>query len=229
MKLQYLGDSKDCFKWDYHDYLVNALDFQRFKVVLMMTPDDGGTHGSSHASLFPARSEVVEFCSTLKEKREIELLHQLPGITDSAYVVDIHREFALPETKHRSEYFDGFSTEPAQLILVDPDNGFEPKKSFSNKHLRFSELDQILEQIPDTSVISVFQHFRRVPFEKDFLEIRKRIQNGYATALYWHSLMFVQITRSPVIYKQICSLNEAYASEYRKNRNSIFTISADNE
>ncbi len=229
MKLQYLGDSKDCFKWDYHDYLVNALDFKQLKIVLMMTPDDGGTHGNSHASLFPGRSEVVKFCSVLKERRKISLLHQLPEITNSAYEVDIHSEFAFPETVPRSKYFDGLSQDPAQLILVDPDNGFEPKKSFSDKHLRFSELDQILEQIPDTSVISVFQHFRRVPFKKDFLEIRKRIHNGYAAALYWHSLMFVQVTQSLTMYKQVCELNEAYASEYRKNKQSIFTISADTE
>jgi len=213
MKLQYLGDSKDCFKWDYHDYLVNALAFQRFNVVLMMTPDDGGTHGSSHASLFPARSEIVEFCSTLKEKREIGMLRQLPNITESTYVVDIHCESELPEKNRRNEYFEGFSADSVQLILIDPDNGFEPRKSYSNKHFLFSELDQILEQVLDTSVISVFQHFRRKSFEQDFLDIRERILSGYATAVYWHSLMFVQITRSPTMFKRICKVNKAYAYE----------------
>ena len=38
MKLQYLGDSKDSFKWDYHDYLATSLKFSTLKVIFMMTP-----------------------------------------------------------------------------------------------------------------------------------------------------------------------------------------------
>jgi hypothetical protein len=28
MKLQYLGDSKDSFKWDYHDWLASEMKFR---------------------------------------------------------------------------------------------------------------------------------------------------------------------------------------------------------
>jgi len=213
MKLQYLGDSKDCFKWDYHDYLVNTLAFKRLNIVLMMTPDDGGAHGSSRASLFPARSELIDFCEALKAGRDIQLLRQLPKVTASRYKVDLHSKDQFPNADRRQEYFDGFSSELDQVILVDPDNGFEPKKSFSDKHLLFSELDRILNQISDASVISVFQYFRRKPFERDFLEIRERLYGGFATAVYWHSLMFVLVTRTPDVLARIIQLNKAYASE----------------
>ena len=197
MKLQYLGDSKDSFKWDYHDYLVGALRYERLNIVLMMTPDDGGTHGSSRATRYPARSEVLNFCQLLRNGRDLRHLQQLPTLTSSPYEVDLYSEDHFPPEKWRHDYFDDFSPIPDQVVLVDPDNGFEPRKSFSSKHLLFAELDHILGQIGESSVISVFQHFRRKSFEQDFDEIRDRILGGYSTAVYWHSIMFVLVTRSP--------------------------------
>jgi len=40
MKKQYLGDSKDSFKWDYHDFLAGELNYPVLNIMLMMTPDD---------------------------------------------------------------------------------------------------------------------------------------------------------------------------------------------
>jgi len=34
MKLQYPGDSKDGFKWDYHHFLMEALGYSRLKLFL---------------------------------------------------------------------------------------------------------------------------------------------------------------------------------------------------
>ena len=211
MKLQYLGDSKDSFKWDYHDYLVESLDYRSLNLVLMMTPDDGGSHGSSSASLYPARANVIEFCRALRKNRDLSKLCQLPKVTTSNYSVEFHSEDVLPGRELRRNYFEGFSKDTDQVVLVDPDNGFEPRKSFSDKHLLFSELDHVLEQISKESVISVFQHFRRKPFEQDFVEIIERILNGFSTAVYWHSLMFILVTRSLDVYKRLIAVNELYA------------------
>ena len=59
MKLQYLGDSKDSFKWDYHDFLVSELEYPLLNIALMMTLDDGGNDGKTHPSLSPARDEII--------------------------------------------------------------------------------------------------------------------------------------------------------------------------
>ena len=58
MKLQFLGDAKDSFKWDYHDYLTDKLGFEVLNILLMMTPDDKTNHGKLKATLFPARKFV---------------------------------------------------------------------------------------------------------------------------------------------------------------------------
>lgn len=213
MKIQYLGDSKDSFKWDYHDYLVDSLGYGSLNIVLMMTPDDNGSHGSSRASRYPARADVINFCQMLSENRVLSDIRDLPKATSSDYEVRLHSESCLPNENLRRQYFEGFTSEIDQIVLIDPDNGFEPHKSYSDKHLLFSELDQVLGQISERSVISVFQHFRRKPFERDFVEIRERILGGYSTAVFWHSLMFVLVTRSSDVLKQLIRINELYASE----------------
>ena len=57
MKRQYLGDSKDCFKWDYHDHLMSAHGCKILTILLMMTPDDKSNDGKTKPDLFPARTE----------------------------------------------------------------------------------------------------------------------------------------------------------------------------
>ncbi len=68
MKLQYLGDSKDSFKWDYHDFLVSELEYPLLNIALMMTPDNNGNDGKTKSSLFPAKEEIEEFCQYLKKR-----------------------------------------------------------------------------------------------------------------------------------------------------------------
>jgi hypothetical protein len=67
MKRQYFGDSKDCFKWDYHHYLVDALGYRQLQIVLMMTPDDDGPAGGTPPEHFPARLELLNFCNDLQQ------------------------------------------------------------------------------------------------------------------------------------------------------------------
>jgi len=65
MKLQYLGDSKDSFKWDYHDYLTETIGFKLLNILFMMTPDDNTNEGNTKPDWFPARDEIIQFCKEL--------------------------------------------------------------------------------------------------------------------------------------------------------------------
>src|SRR5437762_1354866 len=77
VKLQYLGDSKDSFKWDYHDYLASELDYPWLNVAPMLTPDDGGNDGKTKAEWFPGRTPVLRFCRELQSSRTIERIKTL--------------------------------------------------------------------------------------------------------------------------------------------------------
>ena len=211
MKLQYLGDSKDSFKWDYHDFLVSHLGYPTLKLALMMTPDDHGSDGQSHPSLFPARKEIIEFCHDLRRSRSIKAIKDLPKKSGAAYEVLIHKNGVYLDSANREEYFSGVDSLDDQLIFLDPDNGFEPEKSCSEKHVAYRDVSQVLDQTSDDTVISVFQHFRRKSFPKDYARIRERIQSGHSTAIYWHSLMFVVVSKSGKAIQRVISANENYA------------------
>lgn len=55
MKRQYLGDSKDSFKWNYLHALVDALGYDRLRIAWLWTPDDHGPDGRTDPERFPAR------------------------------------------------------------------------------------------------------------------------------------------------------------------------------
>lgn len=211
VKLQYLGDSKDSFKWDYHDYLVSALGYRWLNVALMLTPDDGGTHGTTEATRFPARPTILDFCRDLRSDRNVERLKTLPKSTGGDYSVQLHQDGG--RLTNRQDYFSGFDADLEQVVFLDPDNGFEPEKSYDDKHVRYLDVTRILGQLSDTSVISVFHHFRRVRFHNDFARIKPHLgTNCYATAVYWHSLMFVAVGKSKRSIEAVAAVNQKYAT-----------------
>jgi len=214
MKRQYLGDSKDSFKWDYHDYLTAALGYPTLNVMLMLTPDDQSNDGETHPDLFPSREAVLNFCRDLKRERNIQFIKKLPAATNSKYLVELHKEETYLTTRNRNEYFSDISAELRQVIFLDPDNGFEPEKSYNEKHVLYSDVDTILEQMAPATVISVFQHFRRISFDRDFARIKERTPHGYTTALYWHSLMFVTISKTKKLSAKVNELNLQYSQAY---------------
>jgi hypothetical protein len=214
MKLQYLGDSKDSFKWDYHDYLISALGFPTLTVVLMLTADDSSNDGGTHPELFPARRSVVDLCRVLREQRNVELIRSLPLVTGSNYSVELHNGPMHLTNRNREQYFSGFSAEENQVVFLDPDNGFEPHKSRSEKHVLYADVDSVLKETSDATVISVFQHSRRLPFQTDYGRIRERILTGHSTALYWRSLMFVAIARTREAIERVEAINRQYAESH---------------
>jgi hypothetical protein len=211
MKKQYLGDSKDSFKWDYHDFLAKELNFPVLNIILMMTPDDESNDGKTCPTLFPARKEILDFCNDLRRGRSIDLINSLHIRTNSNYTVNLHNNDSQITNKNRTKYFSGLSNKEDQLLFLDPDIGFEPEKSFSDKHILYSDLLYILEQISESSVVSVFQHNRHEAFIKTFLQIKEHLKNCHATAIHWGSLMFVAISKSEGIIQIVSDANEKYS------------------
>lgn len=211
MKRQYLGDSKDSFKWDYHHFLIEALGYSQLKIAWMMTPDDDGPDGKTQPELFPARPEIIHFCNRLRLTRDPALLSELPATTGARYAVRFHNPDDSLNDSNRDLYFSGIETGPDQVLFLDPDNGFEPERSFSEKHVRYSDVDRILKTISPRSVVTVFQHHRRKQFSEDFARIRERLLSGYSTAIHWHSLMFVELSSSSETIRRVREINRDYA------------------
>lgn len=214
MKNQYFGDSKDSFKWDYHDYLASTLRFPSLHIIPMLTPDDQSGQGKTSPERFPARKEVISFCDKLTKQRSIHLLRQLPTATGASYVVDLHKPQTDLSGQERAEYFTGLPTEGRHLFLFDPDNGFEPERSYSEKHVLYSDVAVVSARISRESLISVFQHFRRIPFHKDIARIKERLASGHVAAVCWHSLMFVVIAKTRAMIEEVIVANRKYSQKY---------------
>lgn len=212
MKLQYLGDSKDSFKWDYHDHLVRSLAYGKLTIAWYMTPDDGGTHGSTAPELFPARPEVLQLCHDLRASRAPALLSGLTIRTGAPYVVGFHQAGDGSIAGDGEAFFKGCSAGDDEVLFLDPDNGFEPERSSSDRHVRYPDLERLLQASAPGAVITIFQHHRRKKFPEDFARIRERLISGHSCALYWHSLMFVCVSNSAEVIARVRDINRSYAT-----------------
>jgi hypothetical protein len=103
------------------------------------------------------------------------------------------------------------------VIFLDPDNGFEPERSSSERHVRYADLDRLIKAMPPETVVTVFQHHRRKKFSEDFARIRERLIGGYSCAIYWQSLMFVCLSRSEKVIARVGAINLEYAQHRPTN------------
>ena len=179
----------------------------------MMTPPDKTGNGGTMPLLFRAREDIIKFCKELRLHKNPQTVKSLPQKTSSNYSIVLYEPLNLRKD-NRVSYFSGLSSKSRQLIFIDPDNGFEPEKSFSDKHIRYAEIKDILRQLPEESVISIFQHYRYITFENDFARIKERLGNCNATAIYWHSVMFVAISKSKDAIHNVTNANRNYAERY---------------
>lgn len=211
MKRQYLGDSKDSFKWDYLHFLVEALGYRQLEIAWVMSADDGGSDGRTAPELFPARKEILGLCHQLRAKRDPGLLFGLPATTRANYTVSIHDGGEADHGNREGSFFAGIEAGPEQVIFLDPDNGFEPERSSTDRHVRYADLDRLMSTVPSDAVVVVFQHHRRKKFADDFARIRERLLSGYSSAIYWQTLMLVCLSSSPQAMARVGDVNREYA------------------
>lgn len=179
----------------------------------MMRPDGKkNTHGGMEPEKFPARNCIIGFCNELRGSRDPQRIRDLPQATGAAYRVLLHRGDTLLTKDGRSDYFADFDADYDQLVFLDPDNGFEPKKC-TEQHVRYGEVAQVLDQVTEDSIVSVFQHFRYVRFVDDFAAIRERLGGCHSTAIYWSGLIFVAAARSRQVIERVRDANRKFAED----------------
>ena len=230
MKLQYLGDSKDAFKWDYLDFLVKNLnmDSKEYKllVVPMLTKSDSTGQGGTHPSEFLSVKGVQEFCLHLRDKQELKEIKKLPFYTNNDYKVCIHKEqfhekgnWFVKFDDYRQKYFAGIGQDGKAVMFLDPDNGFETKRpeNTNEQHVKYSDINNIYSTAKEDDIMVVFQHERRKSFSKDYQEIMEQLKckiECYQTALSWGGkIMFIIIGKSEKRIDQVQQINHHYVCQ----------------
>lgn len=222
MKLQYLGDSKDAFKWDYLDFLARKMSADFLDIIPMKTPCDKSGEGKTPPSLFPASKKVSEFCVHLQSNRSFQTIHELPQRTGGGYTVRLHKPNERFYHSARDSYFSGIARGKKQILFLDPDIGFQPSKTINEKHVKYSDMQTVWQQTSENTIISVFQHARRMyhPFDKHYEEIkdglRSHLDSFHSTAIFWcNSLMFFVASKSHARIGEARAANRKYQKSSR--------------
>ena len=223
MRRQCLGDEKDAFKWDYHHFLARKTGMRTLRVLCMLTEDDVQKpwEGRSDPRNFKGADErIYSVCDALKfSKTEdwmfADALTALPG--ESGYRVridrDAERDFFCGGI--RARYFERFAPHGGnELILIDPNTGFEKAAGATMHHVRYADVVGIASRMAENSLLSVCQGFAYRPFGEHYLAIREKIP-FYSSALFWNGagrggLMFVVISRSRSRIAEVAKWNALY-------------------
>jgi hypothetical protein len=168
MKLQYLGDSRDAFKWDLlHWICVDSVpQFTRLLFVPLLTPDVPDLrHGETPHKRFPCREDIRPILDALgRYPRSFEPLKRLGEIDQARRfetVIYKQNEY-LGKGASRALYWGDLNRylAPNTIVFLDPDTGFEPEHPESDKDewVQHGEVKWLLNSIDDSSAVVVYQH-----------------------------------------------------------------------
>ncbi|MHB1313328.1 MAG: GNAT family N-acetyltransferase [Gemmatimonadaceae bacterium] len=226
MKLQYLGDYRDAFKWDLLHWLCTdaATPFRQLLFVPLLTPDDPvPTDGQIHHRQFAAREFIHAFVEDLRvAPRSLERVRHLgaqPGQLN--FAVTVHGPGRhVPSGKARSEYWRDLTLRDFEntLVFCDPDNGFETRTQRGPKWMRHQELGDLLAGLPRSSAVIVYQHRPRRTWEDIFAELGDSFADyaPYACTAYDHTLAFVALARNADTFTALKRALIGYAAQHPK-------------
>lgn len=224
MKLRYLGDARDAFKWDLLHWICvkSSPHFDELAFVPMLTPEIGKSKdGQTPHEWFECRDFVRRFVISLKKqprslKRILALGSADPNTLSFRVSLFAPTRF-VSSGKQRVEYWAGFEPEKLEntVVFIDPDNGFETKTQHGTKWVRHSELKHLLSRLPKTSVTVVYQHRPHRKWADIFADLRNSLDYAHtAVAAYESNLAFVAIAGGVSAGERIFSAIKSYANEH---------------
>lgn len=221
MKLQYLGDYRDAFKWDLLHWLCSRSEprFASLLFVPLLTPDDSTPKdGQIPHERFAARPEVQRFVAGLRgSSRGLQAITDLGGIDCARhFAVSIHSPVGeVPKGHARSSYWSGLPLLADSIVFIDPDNGFETKTRKGPKWIRHTEVESLLGALPQSSAVVVYQHRPRKTWDQVFKALAPQLSYaGHATAAYDSSLAFVILARSRQVFRRLRTAGQEYARQH---------------
>ena len=220
MKLQYLGDWRDAFKWDLLHWLCAVgADVTSLLFVPLLTPDDVNPRdGQVPHDRFVARPEVQRFVATLKgTPRGLQAIIDLGTFTQaSAFSVSIHAPGRhVGAGRARPEYWHGIDYPSNSIVFLDPDNGFETKTQKGTKWVRHDEARSLLGKLPPSSALVVYQHRPRRTWDDVLAELSHSLRySSHASATYDSGVAFIIIGGPGSVARRLSDSAMHYAKQH---------------
>lgn len=225
MKLQYLGDARDAFKWDLLHWICtkSSPSFDRLIFVPMLTPDgEKPNEGNIHHSRFECRNFIRTFADFLRqEPRSINRISTLGAIQNNK--AEFQTTIFLPETHIqegplRSNYWQSFYPEKYtnSIVFFDPDNGFETKTQKGTKWIGHEELHKFLSILPETSAMVIYQHRPRRTWDDLFADLKSKLETYSHTAIaaYESDIALIAIAKVDSTANRIVNSISSYAEQH---------------
>jgi hypothetical protein len=223
MKLQYLDDYRDAFKWDLLHWLCSTADSEATSLLFvpLLTPDDPNPRdGQIPHNRFLVRQKIQPFIASLKNtSRGLGAITDLGSLEPTKqFSVSIHAPDRYVEPgRDRPDYWWGIDHPSKRVVFLDPDNGFETKTRKGAKWVRHSEVNSLLEKLPQSSAVVVYQHRPRLLKWKTVLgDLSQHLQYaGHASATYDSSLAFMIIGNAGPAVRRLSQAAKCYANQHR--------------
>lgn len=201
MKRQYLGDYRDAFKWDLLHWLCTPAEspVRSLLFVPLLTPDDPiARDGLIPHHRFTARPQIQQFVAGLREKEleAVASLGRLSGLAEFSVTVHAPGRFLQPG-QLRADYWNGIEYPENAVVFLDPDNGFATKTRKGPKWVRHSEVRCLLQRLPASSAVVVYQHRPHRTWDNVLGELSEALDYvEHASATFDSNLAFLILGRS---------------------------------
>jgi len=231
MNPRYFGDTRDLFKFDLIRHIMKSLpDMASFTFVPMLTETGGkdgqkksvkkdlgqaftaGKAGTQNRDLSALMERLQEIYSSLEYFTNVRSYFEREQImTEIFYKIRFTRE-------NRNHYFQKvIEKSPARsLVFLDPDTGLEESIP-DEKHLHFSEVKSIHDNMDAGSILMICQHFPRVKREG---YIRNRcsqlatLTGTSPVAITDNEIVFFLIAKNPKLKERMKNCIDSYADCY---------------
>ncbi len=180
MKLQWLGDIKDAFKFGVCLSVIECLKLKKLLWVMMLTENG---NEEPYEALHCVPKDLRSYLYELRYKRVIKKEELKEPVSKLENILSININAIEDDFTDRKTYFKNVKDEVKNLenslILLDPDTGFEPNSKVGRQHVKYEEVKDIFAHMKNSSVLAVFQHWRQGQTDEQIIaEIAGRLKEN---------------------------------------------------
>lgn len=179
MKNQYFGDIRDYLKYDLLQETIEKIaGINRLSYIPMLTRKDNRNDGSKEINgMGEKRPELYRFLSNCRQNQQLDIVNLRRYFNGREYEYCPYKDQEYFENYNRARYFEGIPGHylESAVVFLDPDNGLEPPKTPSNKHVLFKEVEQLLSRMDKNSLLLIYQHKTRQTWDELLLQTVKQL------------------------------------------------------